>query len=121
MMELEGDGQGGLKPTLAITPPSHERIGESAAILIDDAIEFSACDCRCAYDDGFIVQDVLTSTADGLHEMQVIGIKRLEVVADGNIAETESALDIISYHIDGHTVVFVQFPVMGQHVKLWYP
>ena len=52
--------------------------------------------------------------------MQVIGVKRLQVVGDGNIAETESALDIISYHVDGHAVVSVQFPILWQHVKLLY-
>ena len=53
--------------------------------------------------------------------MHVIGIKLFQIVADGNIAETEPALYIFYDHVDGHTVVFVQFPVLGQHVKLLYP
>ena len=121
VMELEGDGERRLQPAFAVAAPSEEGIGEDAAVLVDDAVEFRASHCRCAHDDGFIVEDVLTSLADGLCQMQVIGIKPLQVVADGNVAETESALYVVRYHINGHAVVFVQLPVLGQHVKLLYP
>ena len=55
MMELEGDGERGLQPALAIAAPGEEGIGEDTAVLVDDAVEFCACDCRCADNDGFIV------------------------------------------------------------------
>ena len=118
VMELERDGKRGLQPAFAIAAPGHEGVVEDAAVLIDDAVEFCARDCRCADYHSVFVQDVLTGPADGLCQTQVIGIKRLQVVAEGNVAETESALDVIRYHIDGHAVVFVQLPLLGQHVKL---
>ena len=77
VMKLEGDGQGGLQPTFTIAAPGEEGIGKDAAVLIDDAVEFRARDSRCADDDGFIIQDVLTRLADGLCQMQVVGIKCL--------------------------------------------
>ena len=124
VMELEGDGQRGFQPAFTVAPPGEERIGEDAAVLVDDAVKFCACYSRRADDGGFIVQNVLTSLADGLRQVLVVGIKRLQVVADSHVAEAESALYIICYHIDGHTVVFVQFPsysrravALGQHVK----
>ena len=55
VVELEGDGQSYLEPMLAISAPCEEGIGEDAAVLVDDAVEFRACDCRRAYDDGFII------------------------------------------------------------------
>ena len=48
VMELEGDGQGRLQPALAVTAPSQEGIGEDAAVLIDDAVEFRSGNCRRA-------------------------------------------------------------------------
>ena len=106
---------------LAISAPCQEGIGVDAAVLVDDAVELSASHSRRAYYHSLIVKDVQTGLTDGLCQMQVIGIKRLQIIADGNVAETESALYVIHYHVDGHTVIFVQFPVMRQHVKLLYP
>ena len=125
VMKLEGDGQGGLQPTFTIAAPGEEGIGKDAAVLIDDAVEFRARDSRCADDDGFIIQDVLTRLADGLCQMQVVGIKCLQIIGDGHVAETESALNVIRYYVDGHAVVFVQLPdhtrlSFWQYVKLVY-
>ena len=50
--------------------------------------------------------------------MHVVGIKHLQVVADSHIAEAESALDIIGYHVDGHAVVFIQLSILWQHIEL---
>ena len=55
MMELEGDGQGRLQPAFAVTAPGEEGIGEDAAVLVDDAVEFRLSYCRRADDDGSIV------------------------------------------------------------------
>ena len=125
VMKLERDGQGGLQPTFTVTAPGEEGIGKDAAVLIDDAVEFRARDSRCADDDGFIVQDVLTRLADGLCQMQVVGIKCLQIIGDGHVAEAESALDVIRYYVDGHAVVFIQLSVhirqpFWQYVKLVY-
>ena len=48
MMELKGDGERGFQPTLAIAAPGQEGIGEDAAILVDNAVEFRASHCRRA-------------------------------------------------------------------------
>ena len=118
VMELEGDGQRRLQPTFAVAAPRQKGIVEDATILVGDAVEFRARDCRCADDDGFVVQDVLAGLADGLCQVQVVGIKRLQIVGDGHVTEAQSALDVISYHIDGHAIVSVQFPVLWQHIEL---
>ena len=47
-------------------------------------------------------------------------MKILMIGGDGHVAEAQSALDVISYHIDGHTVVSVQLSVLRQHVELVY-
>ena len=107
MVKLEGDGQGRLQPTFAIAAPSQEGIVEDSAVLVDDAVELRACDGRGAHDDGFIVEDVLTGPADGLCQMHVVGIKLFQIVVDGHVAEAESALDVICYHVDGHAVIFI--------------
>ena len=106
-MELEGDGQRRLKPALAIAAPSQEGIGKDAAVLVDDAVEFRARQCRSADYHGFVVQDILTGLADGIRQMYVIGIKLFQIIADGNVAEAESPLYVIRYHVDGHAVVSV--------------
>ena len=121
VMELEGDGQRGLQPALAIVAPSEEGVSVDAAVLVDDAVEFRPGQSRCAHDDGLLVQDVLTGLANCLSQVQVVGVELLQVVGDGNVAETEPALYVIHNHIDGHVVVFVQFPVMWQHIELLYP
>ena len=110
MVELEGDGQSYFEPMLAVSAPTQEGIGENTTVLVDNAIEFRASYCRRAYYHSLIVKNVLTGLADGLCQMQVIGIKLFQIVADGNVAETESAFDVIRYHVDGHAVVFIQFP-----------
>ena len=92
VVELKGDGECRLKPAFTVTAPSQKGVVVDAAVLIDYAVEFRPGHCRCAYDDGLIVKDVLTSLADGLCQMHVIGVKRLQIIADGNVAETESAL-----------------------------
>ena len=48
MMEMEGDGERGLQPAFAVTTPCQEGIGEDAAVLVDDAVEFRASHCRRA-------------------------------------------------------------------------
>ena len=107
MMELEGDGERGLQPALAIAAPGEEGIGEDTAVLVDDAVEFRPGQGRCAHDDGILVQDVLTGLANGLCQVQVVRVELLQIVVDGNVAEAESALDVIYYHVDGHAVVLV--------------
>ena len=72
VVELEGDGERGLQPASAVTAPCQEGIGVDAAVLIDDAVEFRASQCRRADYHGLIVKDVLTGLADGLCQMQVI-------------------------------------------------
>ena len=88
MMELEGDWQRGFQPTLAIAAPSKEGIGEDAAVLVDDAVELRPGQSGCAHDDCILVQDVLAGLADGLSEVPIIGVELLQIVADGNVAET---------------------------------
>ena len=107
VVELEGDGQGCLEPAFAVSAPRHKGIVEDAAILIDEAVQFRTRNCRCAYDHGFIIQDILTGLADGLCQVKIISIKLLQIIADGNIAETQSALNIVRYYVDGHAVIFV--------------
>ena len=121
VMELEGDRQSYLEPMLAISAPCEEGIGVDTAVLVNDAVEFRPGHCGCAYNHCFIVQDVLTGLSDGLCQMQVVGVERLQIVADGNVAEAESALYVIHYHVDGHTVISVQLPVLRQHVELLDP
>ena len=121
MMELKGDGERGFQPTLAIAAPGQEGIGEDAAVLVDDAVEFRPGQSRCAHDDSILVQNVLTGLANGLSQVQVVGVELLQIIRDGNVAETESTFDVIYDHVDSHAVVFVQFPVMWQHIELLYP
>ena len=121
MMKLERDGERGLQPALVIAAPGEKGIGEDAAVLVDDAVEFRPGQSRCAYDDGLLVQDVLTGLADGLSQVQVAGVELLQVVRNGNVAGAESALDVVRYYVDGHAVVFVQFPVVWQHIELLHP
>ena len=120
VVELEGDGERRLQPAFAVAAPGQEGIVEDAAILVGDAVEFCARDSRCADNHGFIVQDILTRLTDGLRQMQVVGIKGLQVIADGHVAEAQSALDVICNHVDGHAVIFIQLPILGQHVELLY-
>ena len=96
---------------LAISAPHHHRIVELTAVLVDNAVEFRSGQGRCTHDDGILVQDVLTGLADGLCQMQIVSVELFQIVGDGNVAETEPALYVIHNHIDGHVVVFVQFPV----------
>ena len=44
VMELEGDGECRLKPAFTVTAPGQKGVVVDAAVLIDDAIEFCACD-----------------------------------------------------------------------------
>lgn len=106
-MELEGDGERRLQPAFAISAPCQEGISVDAAVLVDNAVEFRASHCRRADYHSLIIQYVLTGLADGFCQMQLIGIKLLQIVIDGNVAETESAFYIIHYHVDSHTVIFV--------------
>ena len=107
VVELEGEWEGGLEPSFVVTAPRHEGIVEDATVLIDDAVELCAGDCRGAHNDGFGVEHVLTGVANGVCQMQVVGIEGLQIIADSHIAEAESTLDVIYYHIDGHVVVLV--------------
>ena len=48
VVELEGDGQGGLKPAFTVTAPGEEGVGVDAAVLVDNAVEFRASHSRRA-------------------------------------------------------------------------
>ena len=86
--------------------------------MVGDAVQFRACYGRCSYNDGFIIQDVPAGLADGFRKMQVVGIERFQIIRYGNVAETESSLYIVYYNVDGHSVIFIEFAVLGQHVEL---
>ena len=42
VVELEGDGERCLQPTLAVATPCEEGVGVDAAVLVDNAVEFRA-------------------------------------------------------------------------------
>ena len=107
VVELEGDGQSHFEPMLAISAPGQEGVGVNAVVLVDYAVEFRAGHRRRADYHSLMVKNVLTGLADGLRQMQVVGVKRLQIVTDGNVAEAESAPYVLHYHVDGHTVVLV--------------
>ncbi len=92
MMELEGDGERGFEPAFTIFAPCQERIVDYA-VLVDNAIEFRTCHSRCADFGGIIVQEVLAGLDGGLCQMNVIGIEPLQIVGNGNVAETKLTLD----------------------------
>ena len=113
VMELEGDGQRGLQPALAIASPCKEGIGVDAAVLVDDAVEFRPGQSRCAHDDGLLVQDVLTGLADGLSQVQVVGVELLQIIRDGNVAETESTLMLSTIMLTAMRSYLYNFPSCG--------
>ena len=119
-MELEGDGERGFEPAFTIFAPCQERIVDYA-VLVDNAIEFRTCHSRCADFGGIIVQEVLAGLAGGLCQMNVIGIEPLQIVGNGNVAETKLTLDVLYDHVYDQMVVLIQFPVLWRQVKLLDP
>ncbi len=93
----------------AVSAPQHHRVVELAAVLIGNAVEFRPGQCRCADNDCFIVKGVLTGLADGLCQVKVMGVKLLQTVSDGNVAEAESALCVV-YNFDCKYYIFVFTP-----------
>ena len=63
VVELEGNGKGGLEPMAFVSRPNQEGVVEDATVLIDDAVQFCAHNCRCPYNHRFLVNDVLTCSA----------------------------------------------------------
>lgn len=113
MVELEADGQRGLEQALAIFAPDQEGIVISAGILIDDTVQCRLRQCRRAYYHIVIQRRAPTCLGSLTGQFKVVGIKLLNVIGKGNVAQTDAALCVLHNNVDGQPVVAEQPAVFG--------
>ncbi len=80
MVELEGNGQGRFQPAFAVAAPHHHWIAELVGILIDDAVEFGARHCRCAYHHRIIYEGTLAGHAGRLRQNHIVLSELLQII-----------------------------------------
>ena len=118
VMELEGDGERGPQPALAVSSPHHHGVAELVGVLVDDAIQLSLNHGRGA-DDHAIVRKSAFTPIDGLiRQATIIFCKLMNVVVIWNVARIDGAQNVLDNHVDGEPVVLIQFALLGQEVEL---
>ena len=80
VVELEGDGQACLQPTLAVAAPHHHRITELVGILINDAVEFGGRHRRCAYHHRIIYEGALAGRSGRLCQIRIVLAELLQII-----------------------------------------
>ena len=113
VMELETDGQSGLKQAFAVFSPHHHRIAKLVGVLIDDAVEFGLRHRRCA-DNHQVVERTVFAIVGGFRgQVEIIAVELLQIIGKWDVARVETALSILHNYVDGEAVVAEKFPFFG--------
>ena len=118
MMELHGDRQCRTEPMPMIAAPCQEGIGVDASVLIDDIVEFSTDNCRCAHNLGAVVRYILTGDGSLLCDAVIVVAKLLDIVGVGDVTVADTSFLVIHDDIDAESVIAVQPVFVHQQVEL---
>ena len=117
MVELERYGQRVLEPTFAVFAPHHHRVEELVGVLVDDAVELGL-DHRGGADNHVAVEEAALALLRHFGgQRDVVAVKLLQVVGEGNVAGVDAALAVAHHHVDGDLVVAEELAVLGQQVQ----
>ena len=120
VVELQGDGQGGAEPMLAVSAPHYHRVAELFGVLVDNAVEFGLYHCRRAYNHIVLKERALALRRCLGGEPVIFFGKLVDVGRERYIARVYSALAVVDNDVDGYAVVFIKLALLGQQVELLY-